>query len=243
MIMSKSLKDIPLEEMIASAQQGDEQIQNYLLKTYQPFIAKCVSEVCKRYIDPKKDDEFSIGLSAFNEAILSYSPDKGSSFLSFANLVVKRKVIDYIRYVQKRPLGISLDETYDAELMENPIEIVAVKRNFQMEQDAWRRKEEIMDFKEKLKEYKLTLLELTESSPKHKDARDSAVRTARILFEDEKLRSYVLDKKKLPIKDLIKLVKVSKKTLERNRKFILAIFVVLSNDYVYLQDYLKGVGQ
>ncbi|WP_040956956.1 RNA polymerase sigma factor SigI [Virgibacillus sp. SK37] len=241
--MSKSLKDIPLEEMIASAQQGDEQIQNYLLKTYQPFIAKCVSEVCKRYIDPKKDDEFSIGLSAFNEAILSYSPDKGSSFLSFANLVVKRKVIDYIRYVQKRPLGISLDETYDAELMENPIEIVAVKRNFQMEQDAWRRKEEIMDFKEKLKEYKLTLLELTESSPKHKDARDSAVRTARILFEDEKLRSYVLDKKKLPIKDLIKLVKVSKKTLERNRKFILAIFVVLSNDYVYLQDYLKGVGQ
>ncbi|AIF42668.1 RNA polymerase sigma factor SigI [Virgibacillus sp. SK37] len=242
-MMSKSLKDIPLEEMIASAQQGDEQIQNYLLKTYQPFIAKCVSEVCKRYIDPKKDDEFSIGLSAFNEAILSYSPDKGSSFLSFANLVVKRKVIDYIRYVQKRPLGISLDETYDAELMENPIEIVAVKRNFQMEQDAWRRKEEIMDFKEKLKEYKLTLLELTESSPKHKDARDSAVRTARILFEDEKLRSYVLDKKKLPIKDLIKLVKVSKKTLERNRKFILAIFVVLSNDYVYLQDYLKGVGQ
>ncbi|WP_175618834.1 RNA polymerase sigma factor SigI [Virgibacillus halodenitrificans] len=241
--MSKSLKDIPLEEMIASAQQGDEQIQNYLLKTYQPFIAKCVSEVCKRYIDPKKDDEFSIGLSAFNEAILSYSPDKGSSFLSFANLVVKRKVIDYIRYVQKRPLGISLDETYDAELMENPIEIVAVKRNFQMEQDAWRRKEEIMDFKEKLKEYKLTLLELTESSPKHKDARDSAVRTARILFEDEKLHSYVLDKKKLPIKDLIKRVNVSKKTLERNRKFILAIFVVLSNDYVYLQDYLKGVGQ
>ncbi|MBD1221679.1 RNA polymerase sigma factor SigI [Virgibacillus halodenitrificans] len=241
--MSKSLKDIPLEEMIASAQQGDELIQNYLLKTYQPFIAKCVSEVCKRYIDPKKDDEFSIGLSAFNEAILSYSPDKGSSFLSFANLVVKRKVIDYIRYVQKRPLGISLDETYDAELMENPIEIVAVKRNFQMEQDAWRRKEEIMDFKEKLKEYKLTLLELTESSPKHKDARDSAVRTARILFEDEKLHSYVLDKKKLPIKDLIKRVNVSKKTLERNRKFILAIFVVLSNDYVYLQDYLKGVGQ
>nr|WP_082388061.1 RNA polymerase sigma factor SigI [Virgibacillus halodenitrificans] len=243
MIMSKSLKDIPLEEMIASAQQGDELIQNYLLKTYQPFIAKCVSEVCKRYIDPKKDDEFSIGLSAFNEAILSYSPDKGSSFLSFANLVVKRKVIDYIRYVQKRPLGISLDETYDAELMENPIEIVAVKRNFQMEQDAWQRKEEIMDFKEKLKEYKLTLLELTESSPKHKDARDSAVRTARILFEDEKLHSYVLDKKKLPIKDLIKRVNVSKKTLERNRKFILAIFVVLSNDYVYLQDYLKGVGQ
>ena len=67
----RSLKELPLEDMIALAQQGDQHVQNYLLKTYHPFIAKCVSEVCKRYIDPKRDDEFSIGLSAFNEAILA----------------------------------------------------------------------------------------------------------------------------------------------------------------------------
>jgi RNA polymerase sigma factor len=69
--------------------------------------------VCKRYIDPKKDDEFSIGLAAFNEAMLTYSAERGSSFLSFAKLVVKRKVIDYIRYVQKTPITASLDESYD----------------------------------------------------------------------------------------------------------------------------------
>lgn len=241
-MMSKSLKDIPLEDLISLAQQGDETAQNYLLKIYQPFIAKCVSEVCKRYIDPKKDDEFSIGLSAFNEAILAYSPERGSSFFSFANLVVKRKVIDYIRYIQKGPSVVSLDETYDAEQMENPTEITAVKKAYDLNQDSWYRREEIIEFKAKLREFKLTLTELAQASPKHKDARDSAVRTARVLFEDPELRAFVHQKKKLPIKDLVKKVDVSKKTLERNRKFIIAIFIVLSGDYVYLRDYLKGVG-
>ncbi|MFB4167042.1 RNA polymerase sigma factor SigI [Virgibacillus sp. JSM 102003] len=241
-MMSQPVEEMPLEEMIALIQQGDKSLQNYLLKSYQPFIAKCVSEVCKRYIDPQKDDEFSIGLAAFNEAILSYSPDKGSSFLSFSKLVVKRKVIDYIRYVQKTPAATSLDENFDEEQMENPTEIVAVKEIYRQEQEAWHRREEIIDFKEKLRVYKLSLVELTEASPKHKDARESAITVAKQLYDDTDLREYVYRKKKLPIKDLVKKVDVSKKTLERNRKFILAIFVVLNEDYMYLKEYLKGVG-
>ncbi|MFC4024566.1 RNA polymerase sigma factor SigI [Oceanobacillus longus] len=242
-MISSQVKDKPLEEMVATIQQGNTSMQNYLLRTYQPFIAKSVSEVCKRYIDPKRDDEFSIGLSAFNEAIFSYSPDRGSSFLSFAKLVIKRKVIDYIRYNQKRLNPLSLDESFDAEQMENPMELLAVKEKYNQEQDTIHRREEIMDFKEKLQEYRLTLVDLTEASPKHRDARDSAVKTARILFNDAELREFVQIKKKLPIKKLVKKVDVSKKTLERNRKFILAIFIVLSEDYIYLKDYLKGVGQ
>lgn len=243
MMMTHPVKDRTLEELVEAVQQGDTVVQNYLLRDYQPFIAKCVSEVCKRYIDPKMDDEFSVGLSAFNEAIFSYAPDKGSSFLSFAKLVIKRKVIDYIRYNRKRLQTVSLDETFNAEKMENPVEIVAVKEQYDMEMDAAHRKEEILDFKEKLKAYKLSFLELTEASPKHKDARESAISTAIVLYSDKELREYVYRKKKLPIKELVKKVDVSKKTLERNRKFILAIFVVLSNDYIYLKDYLKGVGQ
>src|SRR5690625_6528731 len=80
--------------MVIAAQQGDSEILNHLLKAYQPFIAKCVSSVCKRYIDPEHDDEFSIGLSAFHSAIEIFSPVKGSSFLSFAKLVITRRVID-----------------------------------------------------------------------------------------------------------------------------------------------------
>ncbi|MDY0395936.1 helix-turn-helix domain-containing protein [Virgibacillus halophilus] len=80
MLLHKPLRKMPLEDKIIKAQQGDEQLMNELLKTYQPFIAKCVSEVCKRYIDTSRDDEFSVGLFAFHNAIQTYRPDRGSSF-------------------------------------------------------------------------------------------------------------------------------------------------------------------
>lgn len=240
-MIRESFRKQDLDEMIASAQQGDSYIQNYLLAAYQPFIAKCVSEVCKRYIDGS-DDEFSIGLSGFNEAMLQYSPEKGS-FFSFAQIVVKRKVIDYIRSTNKLPMMTSLNEHDSEETMGNMIEMEAANEIYLQQQDSWYRREEIKDFKEKLKAYHLTLEELTKVSPKHKDARDSAVRVARILYRDRELHTYVQTKKKLPIKALLKKVDLSKKTLERNRKYILAIFIVLSENYVYLKEYLKGVGQ
>lgn len=240
---NQPLTDIPLEDMIVSAQEGDRVIQNYLLKSYQPFVAKCVSEVCKRYIDSNTDDEFSIGLMAFNDAIMSYRAEKGGSFLSFSKLVVKRKVIDYIRYVQKMPVTASLDESYEEEQMENPVEVLAVKAFYREEQNTWYLREEILDFKEKLASYKLSLVQLTEVSPKHKDARETAIAVARILYNDPELRTYVQKRKKLPLKDLANQVNVSKKTLERNRKFILAIFIILNEDYTYLKEYLKGVGK
>ncbi|AXI08673.1 RNA polymerase sigma-I factor [Oceanobacillus zhaokaii] len=243
MLASSLLEEIPLEEMVESVQNGDTNVQNYLLRAYQPFIAKCASEVCKRYIDPKRDDEYSIGLSAFNEAIFSYSATRGCSFLSFAKIVIKRKIIDYIRHNSRRPHSISLDEKFDEEQAENSIEVVVAKEVYQEEQDNIRRREEILEYKEKLSKYKLTFSELTKVSPKHRDARESAVKVARILHENRELSEFVYEKKKLPIKDLVNKVEVSKKTLERNRKFILAIFIILSEDYHYLKDYLKGVGE
>lgn len=70
-----------LEKAVESIQKGNKDLQNELIQQYKPFIAKTVSSVCKRYID-EKDDEFSIGLIAFNEAIEKYSPEKGNSACS-----------------------------------------------------------------------------------------------------------------------------------------------------------------
>ncbi len=239
MIPDHAYSDIPLKDMIASAQEGDCAVHNHLLKSYQPFVAKCTSEVCKRYIDPMRDDEFSIGLAAFNDAIMSYSSKKGSSFLSFAKLVIKRKVIDYIRYVQKIPNAASLDEAYEDEQMENLLEIAAIREIYQEKQKAWYIRDEMIDFKEQLQSYDLSLVQLAKASPKHKDARRTAITVAKILFREPVLKDYVERKKKLPIKDLTQKVHVSKKTLERNRKFILATFIILTGDFTYLKEYLK----
>ncbi|MET3683550.1 RNA polymerase sigma factor [Alkalibacillus flavidus] len=241
----KKTEDVPLEEQVLAVQQGDDETRHHLLSSYQPFIAKAVSNVCKRYINPEQDDEFSIGLMAFNDAIDSYSKDKGSSFLTFAKLVISRKVIDYIRKEADDVTTMSLDQSEDEDepsTTEWRVSQVS-KDEYAKAQDNWYRQIEIEEYNDRLKDFKLSFAELATISPKHEDARQSAQDVAQYVYQDDALREYVLDKKRLPIKQIEPHVNVSKKTIERNRKYILAVFVLLVEDFEYLKEYVKGVSE
>jgi RNA polymerase sigma factor len=236
----KKTKESDIEQVVAQLQNGDAQRLNDFIEQYKPFIATKVSEVSKRKIKPECDDEFSIGLMAFNEAIEKYTPDKGSRFLSFASLVIKRRIIDHIR--KEKKIGTySLDDR--EEDMENPYEVKATNEQYQRQIEAEQRKEEIFHYAERLKEFGITMLDLTEQSPKHRDARETCFHIAKTIVEHEHLKQQLFDKKKLPIKDVCDLVHVSRKTIERNRKYLIALAVLLSGDYTYLKEYVKGVAR
>lgn len=231
-----------LEESVRLIQQGDHSLLNEIIDAYKPFIAKNVSSVCKRYIY-ETDDEFSIGLIAFNEAIEKYSAERGSSLLSFAEVIIKRRVIDYIRK-QTKDQHVSIDLTYSS-IEEESAGMVIVNElsleEYKKKSDEEIRKEEIIQFQILLTSFDLSFSDLVENSPKHADARENAIKVAKLLVENKELRDSLYEKKRLPIKQLEKMVNVSRKTIERNRKYIIAIALILSSDYVYLNDYLKGV--
>ncbi|KAA9027606.1 RNA polymerase sigma factor SigI [Niallia endozanthoxylica] len=230
-----------LEEKIKRIQQGDLTLQNELIETYKPFVAKTVSSVCKRYIY-ESDDEFSIGLIAFHEAIERYSSDKGSSLISFAEVIIKRRVIDYIRSQAKHnelSLGLGSQHEKDSEITSIDAELSIKEYNIQIDEQL--RKEEILLFTRMLQQFNLTFQDLLEQSPKHADARKSAILVAKVVADNEELSNHLLNKKQLPIKQLESLVSVSRKTIERNRKYIIAISLILIGDFVYLKDYIKGV--
>ncbi|MBE4909490.1 RNA polymerase sigma factor SigI [Bacillus luteolus] len=230
-----------LEDEILLIQEGNSRLQNKLIKKYKPFIAKTVSSVCKRYID-ETDDEFSIGLIAFNEAIEKYSVDKGSSLLSFAELLIKRRVIDYIRK-EARVKTVTLVAANDngEENVQSKIESDLSIDDYEKKIQQEHRKEEIIHFQKVLVEFGLTFSELVENSPKHADARQNAMLVAKTLVEEEGLIQVLFDKKQLPIKQLEAKVDVSRKTIERNRKYIIAMAIIMVGDYLYLKDYIKGV--
>ena len=62
---------------------------------------------------------------------------------------------------------------------------------------------------------------------------------ARILANDPELLKYLTHRKALPLKELEKVVKVSRKTLERQRKYIITLTLILVGEFHYLQEYLK----
>jgi RNA polymerase sigma factor len=231
-----------LEESVLLIQQGDRILLDEVIEAYKPFIAKAVSSVCRRYIY-ETDDEFSIGLIAFNEAIEKYSPDRGSSLLSFSEVIIKRRVIDYIRK-QTKNQHISMDLTNSANEEETAGTIIVNELSlddYYKKNDEQLRKEEIMHFQNLLSSFDLCFNDLVENSPKHADARKNAILAAKMLVADDELKEFLLEKKRLPIKQLEKMVDVSRKTIERNRKYIIAIALILLSDYVFMKDYLKGV--
>ncbi len=230
-----------LEDTVLRIQQGDIALQNELIEQYKPFVAKTVSGVCKRYIQ-ETDDEFSIGLIAFNEAIEKYTKEKGSSLLAFAELIIKRRVIDYIRKeARMQTLHLHACDEENEDFSQTKLEANLSLDEYvrQMEQEL--RKDEIVHFHQVLQQFDMTLSEIVEQSPKHADARVNAIEVAQFIVHHEELREKLFKKKQIPIRLVEKHVTVSRKTIERNRKYIIAIAIVLAGDYVYLKDYIKGV--
>jgi RNA polymerase sigma factor len=229
-----------LHQMIERIHQGEEELRNELLQQYRPFVGTIVSKVCKRYIHQSHDEEFSVGLEAFNEAISQYSSEKGGSFLSFADLVIRRRVIDYIRKNKQKASFVSFDETADPESPEyNVWDVQAAVEQYQAEREAEMRREEILHYRERLKEFDIVLEELPEYTPRHADARDNMIRIAQMIADNPNLREAFLEKKKIPVKYLLQYISFSRKTVERNRNYIVAITLIFIENYQFLRSYIQ----
>jgi RNA polymerase sigma factor len=229
-----------LEEKILKIQQGDSNLRNELIHSYKPFIAKTASTVCNRYIS-ESDDEFSIGMIAFNEAIDKYCSDKGNSLIAFAEIIIKRRVIDFLRSQSKQKESVFTSVFDEAGKDQSVLDELKSMRAFEKEQEAEKRKEEILRYNSFLREFGLSFQELSAVSPKHEDARQGAISIAKIVMNDEALKEILFTTKRLPIKQLESKVQVSRKTIERNRKYIIAICVLLSGEFLYLAQYIRGV--
>ncbi|MBD7943306.1 MULTISPECIES: RNA polymerase sigma-I factor [Psychrobacillus] len=221
---------------------GEEEAINDLLLANTSFIKKTAAYICKRPID-EQDEEYSIALNGFHEAVLAYNPKENASLQTLAHLIIKRRLVDFIRKEAARKEKVLLlhtgasDESVDEQHFiwnEQSIE------SYTEEQLTEARREELIRYGELLAEYNLSFNELTVAAPKHKDARKTAFLVAQIISESEELYQSFIKHKRLPLKDIEALVDVSRKTLERHRKYMIAVILLLNSDFVYIKDYVKG---
>ncbi|WP_202080398.1 RNA polymerase sigma-I factor [Caldalkalibacillus salinus] len=218
----------------------DSQYRNDFIRKYQPFIAKVASKVCKQYIDQSRD-EYSVAIEAFNEAINHYENQQGTSFLSFAEMVIRRRVIDYIRKEtrQTRDIFLETESTDEEQQQESIAQVHASVNQYQQHQEIERRRMDIADYQELLKEYDITFQDLVTLCPKHVDARENAKQIAKTLATHQEFVFHLKEKKQLPMKELLKFVNCSRKTVERNRKYIIAMALIYIGGYESLQSYIE----
>ena len=66
-----------------------------LINQYMAFLIRTVSNFTGKYVSIENDDEFSIALIAFTEAVKKYDEDRGN-FLGFAKLVIESRLKTYL---------------------------------------------------------------------------------------------------------------------------------------------------
>ncbi len=231
-----------LYELLDKSQNGDQAARNQLIETYTPFVLRITSQAARRYIEIGRDEEFSIALMGFNEAISHFDASRNSNFLGFAETIIRRRLIDYFRSQKSSAASVSwsqFDVVDDEDNVINYAEVTSSTAAFAAQEEQSNRRLEIEMYSEQLETFSISFEDLVEISPKHADARDNALSVARLVVADPELKQYLFDKRALPLKQLEGRVAVSRKTIERQRKYIIALVVLLDGDYPYLQAYLK----
>ncbi len=188
----------------------DELIQQHI-----PFIIRTVSNVTGRYVSVEQDDTYSIGLSAFAEAVERFDGERGA-FLSFAALVIRSRVTTYLKQESARQSSlVSLD---------------AMEENGQIppapQSDNKDLANEIILYRAELQKFGLTLEDLADHSPKHRDTRHRAVDAAEAASEDADTVKVTYTKKKLPVRQVSKVSGLSEKAVKTSKVFILGTMLV-----------------
>jgi len=213
----------------------DPQAREDFLQESQPFIRHVSIQMCHRTLEWGRDEELSEALIAFNEAIDHYEEERGVPFLAYARLLVKRRLIDYYRKQRLREaLPMDQDDVGQA------VEIHVGIQEFRKHQQDQERAAEIQEFSLALKKYGLSFQVLAEVCPKHRDSRETLLRVARTLALSPELWQQVERTGKLPMQALTLKTQVHPKVLERGRKYILAVALLIANqhDYIYLREYV-----
>jgi len=199
------------------------------------FIYNVAYKICKRKLDWYNDDELSICLIAFNSACDSYKYDKGE-FFGYAKVLIKNALIDFFRKSSSIPYLSFNDENEAIDYIDTKSSLI----EFQKELETQKMGDEILLFSEELSRYKLNFDDLVSSSPSHSDTRESLLNLAFRCSREESILNYIRNKKNLPIKEILLLTSTNRKFIEKWRRYILALILIISSDeYLYIKSYLN----
>jgi RNA polymerase sigma factor len=224
---------------LALARSGDREAREELIRVCQPFVLKITEKCCGRSLGWGRDDELSVSLMALNEAVDRFDLERSDSFLAFAGMVIKSRLKDYYRR-EKRQLTAELILQDDEDGMQSA-ELSRAWEIYRQERAARERGEEIAEYRKLLADFDVSFDELVKIAPKKSTNRRQLINAAHELIRYPGLVDYLIRNKRLPLKELSQTSGIGRKTLERGRKYIIAVALVLNNrdSFLYLSSYLK----
>jgi RNA polymerase sigma factor len=214
-----------IDNMVVQVKDDEKALEDFI-RSQEGFIIKAASRTSKHYIT-KSDDEWSIALSAFVEAVEKYNLEKGS-FMAFAELLIRRRLIDWFRINGRN------NEVIHVEDIENEPDTSKETEEIKLE---------ILALEEDLRLYGISFMDLADASPKAQKTRDACRKAINWIIENPLIINQMKESKQLPIKIIENNSAVPRKILERHRKYIIAVVEILAGDYPWLNEYVRQEGR
>ena len=216
-------------EKIIEPQATEEFIEKHI-----PFIISCISKFTGRYVSIENDDEYSIGMMAFVEAIEKYKESRGD-FYAFSRLVIESRLKNFFEKENKHIKNKSIEDYKErgTDLVDNleDHDKDDLNREFTIN--------EIKKLKEEIDDFGFGFEELVNEAPKHKDTRERAIDISEKSSREKDITDFMFVKKRLPIKNMSDRFDVSEKVIRKSKLFIITVIIILFRGYRNLKLWIK----
>ena len=221
---------------------GDPAAADALIEQYMAFIRSETVKFIHTAPENGREDELSIAMLAFYEAVLGYERGRGA-FLPYAARAIRNRLIDYHRVEKRHGDTVSLYAPLGAEEDGSLLEVLPDGRDHLEErqlQEASRR--EIQEFGEKLAALGISLSDVADDCPRQERTLDACLRVLDCARARPALLERTADTGRLPMRELAQASGVDKKTMERHRRYLVAILVAFTNGYDVIRGHLCRIG-
>jgi RNA polymerase sigma factor len=214
---------------------NDKSCLNQLTNEYMPFIKKSVSGVFSR--SQMRQDFLTEAMLGFIQSVKTYNEDKGA-FISYAQIVIRNRLINAAKKeaaIHKPLFYVAASsqkderEIQEHEIAERQYYELAARKEAQME---------ITELNSTFAQWGFTWSDLLKCCPKQRRSRGSCHEVVRALIADKQLLAEMLKTGRLPIKRVCALSGKPEKMLEKYRRYISALVLILEGDYPYIHSFL-----
>lgn len=232
--------DSPIVERVYAAKQDAAQA-DALIAQYLPFIRAETAKFLRRPPVEGQDDALSIALCAFHEAILHYHRTKGA-FLRYAARVIRNRLIDEARRERRHSGQISFEGPQgqdDAPSLEQTLSDGVDPAEALLLRSATR--QEIAAFDAQLRSFGLCFSDIADNTPRQRRTMAACHKALQYAKAHPHLLQALEQTGRLPLSELIRGTGVERKTLERHRKYMVAILLAYTNGYEIIRGHLCQV--
>jgi RNA polymerase sigma factor len=214
---------------LVEAAKADRKKAASLLSRYMPFIKKCAGEVF--FKREAREEHLSEAMLGFLQSVNTYKKESGA-FIPYARTVIHNRLIN--AFHKESVFKKRFDKSAEAP-------VLASQRQYELslEREALHNETEILGGE--IKSWGFDFESLSKHGARQKRTRAACMRIARTALAVPEIAESIRKTQQIPVKKLMALTGCKEKIFEKYRRYIAALFIILSGDYPYIRSFLPAI--